>query len=210
MKKHLLPSLLLILFSFATARIDNAETQFAEQSFRECADNVSSVYIGSGSVPGSIILTEARAFAMILASDTTVVGAGGALDDVNGGRVAAFTHGGFISSATEGNGLGNLLFNIAKWGGRSDDPKVALQAGRSELTDLASSKFSSFTTAPHEITDSEVLDGDLTTSNYDILFAQSHKYDAAAELGAVRPVLGGWRWCGFLRNLMGFRLPQWV
>jgi hypothetical protein len=177
------------LAPLTTARIENPETLFAEQSYRACADNVSSIYIGSGSIPGSILLTETRAFALIMASDTTIVGAAGALDDVNGGRVAAFTHGGFISAATQGNGLGNMLFNIAKWAGRSDDPKVAIQSGRSELTDLAQLKFDSFSTAPHAITDSEVLNGDLTTSNYDILFAQSAKYDTPAEIAAVRSFL---------------------
>ena len=100
------------LAPLTTARIENPETLFAEQSYRACADNVSSIYIGSGSIPGSILLTETRAFALIMASDTTIVGAAGALDDVNGGRVAAFTHGGFISAATQGNGLGNKVGSL--------------------------------------------------------------------------------------------------
>ena len=172
-----------------TSRFQNENTLFAELSYREVADNVSKVFIGSGSVPGSIILTETRAFAMVLASDTTIVGAGGSLNDVSGGRVAAFTHGSFIHNADSDNGLGNMMFNIAKWGGQTSDPRVAFQSDRSELTDLGAKKFGSFTTAPAAITDTQVLNGELKKSNYDILFAQSDHYNTDAEMQALRDFL---------------------
>lgn len=69
-----------------------------------------------------------------------------------------------------------MLLNVAQWAGKSIDPRVALQAGRSEFTNLAQAKFGGFINSPHQLTDTELLGGSLTTSNYDVLFAQSTKY----------------------------------
>lgn len=173
----------------AASRIENADTTFAEQSYRAIAKNVSSVHIGDGSLPGPIILTECRAFSIINASETTIVGAAGSLDDINGGRVAAFTHGSFLSAADTNAGLGTMMVNLAQWCGQSIEPRVAFQAGRSELTDLAAARFSSFATTPVEITDSELLNGDLTTTNYDMIFAQSSHYNTVAEMVRLREFL---------------------
>lgn len=191
----------------ATAsRIENVDTLFAEDSYRAVAANVSSVFIGNGSLPGPIILTETRAFALVMAGETTIVGAAGSLDDVNGGRVAAFTHGSFLSEADTDEGLGTMMVNLAQWCGKKSDPVVALQSGRSELTELATARFGSFTTAPVAITDAEVLNGDLM--NYDMLFAQSHHYDTAEELARLREFLKAGGGVVFYGTAWAFNYPN--
>lgn len=174
------------LFGASSGYIQSVETEFAKLSYEECLLNVTSVSISSGSVPGSILLTETRAFALVLASETTVVGAASSLNTINGGRVAAFAHGSFISGVTESNNLGKLILNLAKWVGKSTDPKIALQSGRSELSDLVTSIFGGLSETPADITDSQVINGELISSNFDILFAQSSHYDTDAEIYALR------------------------
>jgi hypothetical protein len=164
------------------------DDSFAAESYLSCTFNVTSVEINSGAFPGYLILSEARAFPLVLASDTAVFGAASTFQDSDGvgtGRVAGFAHGSFISGAADDSslsGLATMMRNLAKWVGQSSHPSVALQAGDSALRDLAAVQFGDFTVA--ELSDANVLAGSL--SGYNVLFADADHYSTDEEVSVLR------------------------
>lgn len=84
------------------------------------------------SVPGSIDLTEDRAFPFLQDSGGVIVGAGGIAGK---GRAVGFTHGGFLKpgTITEQSEAAALIINSIRWAAKSANPHVGVHPGISSL-----------------------------------------------------------------------------
>lgn len=166
---------------------------FAAEAYLNCTANVTSVELSSGSQPGYFVLSESRAFPIVLASETAVVAAGGVMQGACGqgaGRVVGFSHSSFIGKAAvdgTANGVSTLLLNIVKWVGQSVTPLLALQSGVSSFEDFAEAKLQPSDYAT--ISDSAILSGGL--ASYDVLFAQADHYASEDLVNALRNFLLG-------------------
>lgn len=171
------------LLPFALVIVSSLPSRADETAYRLITGGGGELTLGKA-VPGALGLPGEDAFALLRDANQKIVAAA---SNAGGGRVVAFSHGGFLKSGDLPGqpAAASLIQNSIRWAGKSSQPKVGVAPELVELkAALTEAGFSVETIAPAAIEKSRV-------EVYCVLAQKNLTEDDAARLQEFRKAGGG-------------------